>query len=236
MDLSQPIPQLKHRAKRLSRSEGIPLHAALDEIARQEGFPTWSLLSARVAPLTLGGRLLARLSPGDFMLLGGRPGQGKTRLGLELVAEAAKSGRSAALFTLEFTERKAAEHLRQLGADPASLGGRLRVDASDGINSSHIVRALAQSGAGTVVVIDYLQVLDQRRETPPLAGQVESLSGLTRERNLIMICLSQVDRLFDESGRQMPGLEDVRLPNPVDLSLFTRACFVHGNQFAFAEL
>lgn len=47
MSLSAPIYVLKRRAKQLSREAGIPLNQALDRIARDEGFQTWSLLIAR---------------------------------------------------------------------------------------------------------------------------------------------------------------------------------------------
>ena len=42
----------KRKAKRLSRADNIPLHEALDCIARQEGFSGWSLLAAKVATAT----------------------------------------------------------------------------------------------------------------------------------------------------------------------------------------
>jgi len=45
MRLSVPIYQLKRRAKILARDEKIALHEALDRIAREEGFPSWGLLS-----------------------------------------------------------------------------------------------------------------------------------------------------------------------------------------------
>ena len=41
MKLSAPLYYLKRKAKLLSRAENIPLHAALDRIARQVGF--WQL-------------------------------------------------------------------------------------------------------------------------------------------------------------------------------------------------
>jgi hypothetical protein len=42
MKLSAPLYHLKRKAKILSRAENIPLHEALDRIARQEGFGGWS--------------------------------------------------------------------------------------------------------------------------------------------------------------------------------------------------
>ena len=47
MKLSAPLYHLKRKAKLLSRAENIPLHEALDRVARQQGFSAWSLLAAK---------------------------------------------------------------------------------------------------------------------------------------------------------------------------------------------
>ena len=47
MKLSAPLYHLKRKAKLLSRAENIPLHEALDRVAKQEGFGAWSLLAAK---------------------------------------------------------------------------------------------------------------------------------------------------------------------------------------------
>lgn len=104
MKLSAPIYHLKRRAKRLSRDEGIALHEALDRIAVHEGYAGWSLLAARHADAKPAATLFAQLKPGDLMLLGARPGQGKTLKSLELAVDAMKAGRRAIFFTLEYTE------------------------------------------------------------------------------------------------------------------------------------
>ena len=83
------------------------------------------------------------------------------------------------------------------------------------------------------MVVDYLQLLDQRRENAPLSQQVASLRTLALERGLIIVCLSQIDQAFESTGRRMPRMTDVRRPNPVDLGLFSKVCFVHGNQVSF---
>lgn len=236
MELSQPIYRLKRRARLLSRSEGIPLHAALDRIAREEGFRTWGLLVARAPAHTPRRAILSELSPGDFLLLGGRPGQGKTLLSLELAVEAMKAGRAAVFFTLEYTKAEVWHCLAELGEDPRIFGTRLRIDTSDDISGGHIVRALDAAAPGTVAVVDYLQLLDQNRQTPNLTEQVSSLGAFARERGLIVVCLSQVHRSFDAKRKRVPSLADVRLPNPLDLSVFSKTCFVHDGRVAFASL
>ena len=47
MKLSVPIFVLKQKAKALSRSNDIPLHQALNQVANKEGFDSWSLLSKK---------------------------------------------------------------------------------------------------------------------------------------------------------------------------------------------
>jgi replicative DNA helicase len=236
MELSQPIHRLKRRARLLSRSEGIPLHAALDRIAREQGFRTWSLMVARAPAHVTRSAILSELSPGDLVLLAGRPGQGKTLLSLELAAEAVKAGRSAVFFTLAYTTAEVWRCLTELGEDPRTFRTRLRIDTSDDISGAHIIRTLDTAAPGTVVIVDYLQLLDQNRQTPSLSEQVASLAAFARERGLIIVCLSQIQRSFDGAGKRVPDLGDVRLPNPLDLSVFSKACFVHDGRVAFGHM
>jgi len=77
MKLSAPLYHLKRKAKLLSRAENIPLHEALDRVARQEGFGAWSLLAAKMTATAPAAKLFARLAPGDLVLVGARPGQAK---------------------------------------------------------------------------------------------------------------------------------------------------------------
>ena len=46
---SAPIPRLKRRARLRARETGRPLHETLDAVAAEEGFRSWSHLSAAAA-------------------------------------------------------------------------------------------------------------------------------------------------------------------------------------------
>ena len=85
---------------------------------------------------------------------------------------------------------------------------------------------------GVVAVVDYLQVLDQNRAAPELSDQVEMLKGFVAARDVRLVVLSQVHRSYDPAGKALPDWTDVRLPNPVDLSLFDRGCFLHDGKLA----
>ena len=236
MPLSAPVFALKRQARVLSRNEKIRLNEALDRIAAREGFRSWSHLAARSAAKPTARDVLGRLEPGSLALIGGRPGQGKTLLGLELAIESLSLGRCAAFFTLEFTRADAVRHLVALGADASGIDGRLTIDDSDRICADYVIGRLGSMPAHTLVVIDYLQLLDQRRENPPLPDQVAALKRFARVNESIVVCLSQIDRRYDPDAKPYPDIEDVRLPNPMDLQVFDKACFLSRGRVRMTDL
>jgi replicative DNA helicase len=229
MKLSLPIYQLKRKAKLLSRKDSIPLCEALDHVARQEGFGSWSLLAAKVSEMSPASKLFSRLNPGDMVLVGARPGQGKTLMSLELCVEAMKAGHRSAFFTLEYTENHLLECFRSIGCEWHRFEKQFELDCSDHISADYIIRKLEQAPRGTLLVIDYLQLLDQRREHPELATQVQLLQAFARDRELIIVFISQIDRKYNPATKSCPDAADVRLPNPIDLSLFNKMCFLNGS-------
>jgi len=233
MKLSAPIYHLKRKAKRLSRDAGIPLHDALDRVAATEGFSAWSMLAAKAAAMTPAIRLFPQFRPGDLVLVGARPGQGKTLMSLELAVEAMRSGHRAAFFSLEYTERDVLDRLRAIGLEPAQFDKLFEVDCSDAISADYVVKQMASAKSGTFVVIDYLQLLDQRRENPDLTVQVRTLRSFARDRGLIVAFISQIDRSYDPAAKPCPDLDDVRLPNPLDLTLFDKTCFINNAEVQF---
>lgn len=226
MKLSTPIFQLKRRAKLMVRNNAIPLHEALDQIAREEGFARWSLLSAHAAAGSLSEDLFSRIVHGDMHLLAGRPGQGKTALGFELLRAAAEDGRQSVLFTLEMTEQQARKRIEKNAAGRRET----EVVTSDEICADYIIRHLSAARPGTVAVIDYLQILDQQRHKPDLSQQVTTLGEFAQKTGVIFAFISQVDRSFDPENKRLPDMRDIRLPNLLDLGLFTKACFLHNGE------
>jgi replicative DNA helicase len=124
MKLSAPIYRLKRQARLLARTSKIPLHDALDRVARQQGYRSWSLFAGTMSRRAPAREIFNRLVPGDFLLIGARPGQGKTLLGLELAVEAARSGRRSFFFSLEDHEGVVFDRLRELGLAANVLGPR----------------------------------------------------------------------------------------------------------------
>lgn len=227
MHLSAPAYSLKRLAKNLSREKKIPLHVALNQVAEIEGFASWSLLAARLSASSPAHALLSQLLPGNLVLLAARPNQGKTLLALELAVKAVQSGQSAWFFSLEWALGDLLSALRTLETTPSCIDERFHFDNSNEICAQYIIQQLDAANRGTVVVIDYLQLLDQKRDNPELAVQVQSLKAFARERGLVFVFISQIDRSYDPLQRPLPGLADVRLPNPLNLQQFDKTCFMH---------
>jgi replicative DNA helicase len=233
MKLSAPVYHLKRKARRLSRERSIALHDALDRIAAEEGYGAWSLLAARHAQSSPASRIFPLIAPGDLLLIAARPGHGKTLMAIELAIQAMKAGRASYFFTLDYTEKDVVGAFRSLNEDPARYDGTFMLDCSDHIDSTHIIQTLNKAPAGTYVGIDYLQLLDQRRDSPPLSAQIAQLSAFANERKLSLAFVSQIDRRYDPSRASYPGIADIRLPNPVDLSMFRKTCFLQDGEVHF---
>ena len=191
------------------------------------------MLAAKAAAITPANRMFPQFRPGDLVLVGARPGQGKTLMSLELAVEAMKAGHRAAFFSLEYTERDVLDRLRAIGVEPAQFDKLFEVDCSDAISADYVVKQMASAERGTFVVIDYLQLLDQRRENPDLSVQVRTLKSFARDRGLIVAFISQIDRSYDPAAKPCPDLDDVRLPNPLDLTLFDKTCFINNADVQF---
>lgn len=230
MKLSAPIYLLKQQAKALSHRDKIRLHVALDQIAAREGFSAWSHLASTWQRQDTSRSVYEQFRNGDLVLVGARPGQGKTVLSVGLAVEAMARGHRAAFFTLEYTAAEVDKLFEAIGRSPSEFQSQWLLDTSEDISAGYIAQRLAGAPPGTLIVVDYLQLLDQRRDKPSLDIQVQEIKAFAHASQALIVCLSQIGRDYTLTSRAYPSMQDVRLPNPVDLSLFNKACFIQDGK------
>jgi replicative DNA helicase len=233
VSLSASIPGLKSKARKLQRSEGIPLCEALNRVAVAEGFRTWSLLVAQ-AGARKGGDLLERLDAGDLVLLGARPGHGKTLCALQLLISSLRRYQQGWFFSLQNDAPNIDALLERLG-EKRSTRGNLVFEHSDELCAQNIIEKIQQAGKKAIVVVDHLQLLDQRRKAPELQHQVADLRTFAKLAGCIVVLISQIRSAFDEKSHRLPAADDVRLLDALDLGLFDKFLFLHRGQLQLGD-
>ncbi|MFG1494377.1 DNA helicase [Halobacteriovorax sp. ZH4_bin.1] len=231
MKLSSPIFVLKSHAKKLKKEQDITMSEALDQIARKEGFSSWSLLMSKSQELLPQkySDILDYLNNGDLILIGARPGMGKTSFALGLFVQAINANRTKSFcFTLAHTHK---EYAARIGTYDQSIGennDRFELNYSDDISADYIIKKTKEKIApGSFIIVDYLQLLDEKRTNPPLQTQAEKLKTYAKETGAIIIFISQIVRDVEDRIDKRPTVDDIRLPNPLDLSLINKIILLY---------
>ncbi len=180
------------------------------------------------------------LSPGDLWVIGGRPGQGKTVFGLNIcnnIAEA--TGKEALIFSIEMPYQQIMN--RMISAKAGILASRMKSGAlqdddwnrlsagvlrlkqlklnicdTAGIDISRlkaIARSRARTGNLGVIMVDYLQLVRDRKYLKPI-DIVSSVSVQLKEIGKICKCpviaLAQLNRSVETRANKRPGSADLR--------------------------
>jgi len=237
MKLSSPIHVLKSQGKALKKSKSITMSEALNEIAKREGYSSWSLLQVKHSnpfPNSYS-EILDFFNKGDLVLIGARPGMGKTSFTIGLFVQAIqKKIAPNFLFTLSEVKK---DIIGRIATYDETIGhvnehiGYVGVDYSNEICADYIIEKTKYTiTEQSVIVVDYLQLLDEKRTNPPIQEQVEKLKKYAKETGCIIIFISQVRREVENQDIAIPFLEDIRLPNPLDLSLLNKIILLYNEQ------
>lgn len=240
MKLSAPIHVLKSKAKALKKSESISMADALNKIANQEGFSTWSLLQSKLEEIFPNSyeEILDFCNGGDLILIGARPGYGKTSFTIGLFVKAIKQKRKKSYyFTLAETHKDVAGRMAIYDESIGQNNDIFELNYSNDICADYIIEKTKDGiQANSLIIIDYLQLLDEKRVNPPLQDQVEKLKNYAKEKRCIIIFLSQVNRELEYKNDRRPTKEDIRLPNPLDTKLLNKTIFLFRERDDFKEV
>ena len=231
MKLSAPIHVLKSQAQLLRKGQSISNTEALNLIAKREGYNSWSLLHSEHRdgfPSSYDG-ILEYFNPGDLVLIGARPSKGKTVFVIGLFVQAIqKKVAKNYCFSLSEIHKDIAGRMNVYDENLGDKNQFFELDYSNDISANYIINKTQKNiSKGSVIVIDYLQMLDEKRANPSLEEQVGALKNYAKEKGCIVIFISQLQREVESRIDKRPIVEDVRLPNPLDLKIFNKLILLY---------
>lgn len=184
-------------------------------------------------------KIIEGISPGELIIIAGRPSMGKTALALDFALKMAQAGKSIVYFSLEMTHRALIEraccnlgHVDMTvikGGNPTKEDLEKLYAAAFEIQKLPIV--LHESGTTPekqiafvqvqkkvrgvdVVVVDYLQLMNTSRKTENRQQEITAISSRLKRfamsEHIPVIALSQLNRAVEAREKHRPRLSDLR--------------------------
>lgn len=184
--------------------------------------------------------ILPGMRPGQLIVVGGRPGLGKTTIGLDIARHVAvRQGVPALFVSLEMSHTEvmhrliAAEarvdlhrmqtkdlsdddYVRMAKGVPRIAEGHLAIDDTPEASLSHIrtrLRGMARTAPARLVVVDYLQLMapgKAENRQQQVADLSRGLKLIAREFEVPVMVLAQLNRGSEHRQDKRPQLSDLR--------------------------
>ena len=203
-------------------------------------------------------RCIVGLTPGDMVIIGARPGMGKTSFAMNIATNIAKSTKkTVCVFSLEMTTTQLAsrmlsseafvdsyairsgkisgsdyDHLAKAAADLSSCD--IQIDDTAAITVTQIKAKLRRMKNLGLVVIDYLQLMQGDKKAENRVNEVGEISRglklLAKDLGIPVICCAQLSRApTSRTGENAkPGLSDLRESGQIEQDA-DRVMFLHGD-------
>ncbi len=184
--------------------------------------------------------VIVGLSGSDLILVGARPGMGKTAFAMNIATQAAeKLGKTVCVFSLEMSGEQLA--LRMLSSEAQVDGYKMRtgriddpewksiayaasklaeldilIDDTPGASVANIIAKMRRVKNPGLIVIDYLQLMqgDERRRSDNRVQEVGDISRglklLAKKLNIPVIACAQLSRGPESRTDKRPMLSDLR--------------------------
>ena len=185
--------------------------------------------------------ITAGLQPSDLIIIAGRPSMGKTSLALNMAYNAALGDKlGVAVFSLEMSRLQLG--IRLLGLDAMIDASKLRrgslqddewgrltdaanrlselplyIDDTSGLSVLELkakARRLKKRYDISLIVIDYLQLMQSRKSTESRQQEISdisrSLKALAKDLDIPVVALSQLNRKVEDRPNKRPILADLR--------------------------
>ena len=211
----------------------IDTYAQLDEIIKNKG-------EALGTPSGFGevDRLLVGFGKGDLVLVGARPGMGKTSYALNLATNVARSsGKAVCIFSLEMSKTQLVSRMLSSEALVDSYAMRtgkldkeqwsrlakasaylsecdIYIDDTSGVSVAAMKAKLRRVKNLGMVVIDYLGLMQSDRHSDNRVQEVSEISRnlkiLAKDLGIPIICCAQLNRGSESRTDKRPMLSDLR--------------------------
>ncbi len=185
-------------------------------------------------------RMLVQMGKGDLVIVGARPGMGKTSFALNIATNVAKQKKAVAIFSLEMsgeqlvtrvlssealidsfklrTGQLKTEDWDNLAGVVASLSGcDIYIDDTSAITSAEMKSKLRRIPNLGLVVIDYIGLMQSTSNTDNRAQQVGEISRnlkiMAKDFGIPIVCCAQLNRGTESrtgEGGKKPTLADLR--------------------------
>lgn len=182
-------------------------------------------------------KTIVGLGPGDLLILGARPGMGKTSFAMNIAANIAKSeNKTVCVFSLEMSAEQLATRMLSSEAcvnsyalrsgnlqndDWTKLAGaaarlskcNILIDDTSGITVTGMKSKLRRVKNLGLIVIDYLQLMTSEKKTDSRVVEVSEISRglklMAKDFGVPCICCAQLSRGMEKEKRR-PALSDLR--------------------------
>lgn len=203
------------------------------------------------------------LSPGDFWVIGARPGQGKTNLALNICQNIASKGEEVLIFSLEMmreqlTNRMIAaaagidnklmrsgalqdHHWPALSAAVVKMKD-LKIEICDtpGLDIARlkaISRTRARRGKLGLIMVDYLQLVGDRKfqKTIDIVSSVSrQLKEIAKICNCPVLALAQLNRAVEKQANSRPKNADLRESGQIEQDADIIS-FIYRDEYYFPD-
>ena len=137
---------------------------------------------------------IEELKKKELVIVGGRPGAGKTKLAVSLASELSRRNKKVILFSLEMGYETIIKRFNGKKRNDDSI----IVDCSSGIAAADIESKIQSAGQVDCIIIDYLGLISSSAEhlcrSDEIEGIITGLKELAINQNVSVICCAQVSR------------------------------------------
>ena len=208
----------------------------LDKLKNEEFKSEFEGIKCGIAPVD---NVTTGFHKGDLVILGARPGMGKTSLALNFAMNMANDGKTVCFFSLEMTRKQVADRLISNAASIPSEKMRtgelseeewvrliqaserlgklpIYIDETSDITVPEIKARLRRQDKVDVVIIDYLGIMNSAKNyngnrALEISEITRNLKIMAKELGVPIICCAQLNRGTEVKGKShIPALADLR--------------------------